>query len=36
MRTLLFLLAAVGLHAAPRPNILLLIADNWSYGIRQT
>ena len=31
MRTLLFLLAAVGLHAAPRPNILLLIADNWSY-----
>lgn len=31
MRTLLFLLAAVGLHAAPRPNILLLLADNWSY-----
>ena len=31
MRTLLFLLAAVGLNAAPRPNILLLIADNWSY-----
>ena len=31
MRTLLFLLAAFVLHAAPRPNILLLIADNWSY-----
>lgn len=31
MRFLCFLLLTSLAHAAPRPNILLLIADNWSY-----